>query len=100
MAEPGRGRLMGARNGGEANGRGASGPGLVGRDFTADASNQRRVTDICGFGCVDAKPSPGRDPDPYDRAIAGVVDGTTRRTTSGLVVNPLWSWPWPNQPGR
>ena len=39
----------------EANGRGAPGPDLVGRDFTADASNQRRVTDICEFGCVDAK---------------------------------------------
>ena len=71
MAEPGRGRRVGARNGGEANGRGASGPDLVGRDFTADASNQRRVTDISGFGCVDAKPYPGRDPRPHDRAVAG-----------------------------
>ena len=40
-----------------------------------------------GFGCVDAKPSPGRDPRPHDRATAGRSMG--QRQTSGLVVNAL-----------
>ena len=89
MAERGRGRRVGARNGGEANGRAASGPDLVGRDFTADASNQRRVADISRVRLCRREALPGRDPRPYDRG-RGPLDGATRRTTSGLVVNALF----------
>ena len=67
--------LMCARNGGEANGRGAPGPDLVGRDFTADASNQRRVTGISRVRLRRREALPGRDPRPYDRAIAGRSTG-------------------------
>ncbi|MEZ5168039.1 MAG: DDE-type integrase/transposase/recombinase [Acidimicrobiales bacterium] len=59
----------------------------IGRDFTAEASNQRWVADITEFGCRDGKPYLAGVLDLHDRGLAGWSMAT--RATADIVVNAL-----------
>ncbi|MEZ5166529.1 MAG: IS3 family transposase [Acidimicrobiales bacterium] len=65
----------------------APGPDLIGRDFTAEASNQRWVADITEFGCRDGKLYLAGVLDLHDRGLAGWSMAT--RATADIVVNAL-----------
>ena len=52
-----------------------------------------------GFGCVDAKPSPGPGSStPTTAPPRAARRGNARPPVSSSTA--LWSWPWPDQPGR
>ncbi len=65
----------------------APGPDLIGRDFTAKASNRRWVADITEFKCRDGRPHLAGILDLHDRGRAGWSMAT--RATADLVVNAL-----------
>ena len=65
----------------------APGPDLIGRDFTAEASNQRWVADITEFGCRDGKLYLAGILDLHDRGLAGW--SMSNRATADIVVNAL-----------
>jgi len=65
----------------------APGPDLIGRDFTAAASNQRWVADITEFACCDGKLYLAGILDLHDRGLAGWSMAT--RQTADIVVNAL-----------
>ena len=65
----------------------APGPDLIGRDFTAAASNQRWVADVTEFKCRDGKLFLAGILDLHDRGLAGW--SMSARQTSDLVVNAL-----------
>ena len=65
----------------------APGPDLIGRDFTAEASNQRWVADITEFGCRDGKLYLAGILDLHDRGLAGW--SMANRATADIVVNAL-----------
>ncbi len=65
----------------------APGPDLIGRDFTAAASNQRWVADITEFKCRDGKLHLAGILDLHDRGLAGWSMAT--RATADIVVNAL-----------
>lgn len=60
---------------------------LLERDFTAGASDERWVADICEFKCVDGKLFLAGLMDLHDRGLAGWSMG--ERQTTDLVVNAL-----------
>ena len=65
----------------------APGPDLIGRDFTAEASNQRWVADITEFACRDGKLYLAGILDLHDRGMPGWSMST--RATTDIVVNAL-----------
>ncbi len=65
----------------------APGPDLIGRDFTADASNQRWLADITEFKCRDGKLFLAGILDLHDRGLAGW--SMSNRATADIVVNAL-----------
>ncbi len=65
----------------------APGPDLIGRDFTARASNERWVADITEFKCRDGKLFLAGVLDLHDRGLAGWSMST--RATADIVVNAL-----------
>jgi len=65
----------------------APAPDLIGRDFTAAASNQRWVADITEFKCRDGKLFLAGILDLHDRSIAGW--SMSNRQTADIVVNAL-----------
>jgi len=65
----------------------APAPDLLGRDFTAEASDQRWVADITEFACWDGKLFLAGIKDLCDQSIVGWSMGT--RQTTDLVVNAL-----------
>ena len=72
---------------GKKNAASAPGPDLIGRDFTAAASNQRWVADITEFACRDGKLFLAGILDLHDRGLAGWSMAT--RQTADIVVNAL-----------
>ncbi len=60
---------------------------LIGRDFTAEASDLRWVADITEFACIDGKLFLAGIVDLHDRGMAGWSMG--ERQTTDLVVNAL-----------
>ena len=65
----------------------APGPDLIGRDFTAAASNQRWLADITEFKCRDGKLHLAGILDLHDRGLAGW--SMSNRATADIVVNAL-----------
>ncbi len=65
----------------------APAPDLIGRDFTAAASNQRWVADITEFKCRDGKLFLAGILDLHDRGLAGW--SMSNRQTADIVVNAL-----------
>lgn len=65
----------------------APAPDLIGRDFTAAASNQRWVADITEFKCRDGKLFLAGILDLHDRGLAGW--SMANRQTTDLVINAL-----------
>ncbi len=65
----------------------APGPDLIGRDFTAESSNERWVADITEFRCRDGKLYLAGILDLHDRGIAGWSMST--RASADIVVNAL-----------
>ena len=65
----------------------APGPDVIGRNSTAEASNQRWVADITEFKCRDGKLHLAGILDLHDRGLAGWSMAT--RATADIVVNAL-----------
>ena len=65
----------------------APGPDLIGRDFTAETSNQRWLADITEFRCRDGKLFLAGILDLHDRGLPGW--SMANRATADIVVNAL-----------